>query len=182
MRVGPSEILPLGHPALRRPAAAVEDVSDSAFRREAEMLVETLGAFRERFGFGRAIAAPQIGVPKRFVAADLGDGPFVLVNPRSTWTSVETFTMWDDCMCFPGLLVRVRRYRSVSLQFVDVDGERRSWESLDLPVAELMQHELDHLDGVLAVDRAERVEDIVSREAYEALKDEFLALVDRRSS
>jgi peptide deformylase len=180
MRVGPSEILQLGHPSLRRPATPVDDVSDAAFRDEAARLVETLAAFRGRFGFGRAIAAPQIGMPRRFVAADLGEGPLVLVNPAITWRSDGTFTMWDDCMCFPGLLVRVRRHRSVSVVFTGSSGEQRSWERLDLPVAELMQHELDHLDGVLAVDRAERIEDIVSREAFDSLREEFLARVDRR--
>jgi peptide deformylase len=180
VRVGPSDILQLGHPSLRRRAEPVGDVTDEGFRREARLLTETLEAFRARFGFGRAIAAPQIGVAKRFVAADLGDGPFLLVDPRITWRSEETFTMWDDCMCFPDLLVRVRRHASVSLSYLDEKGESRVWDRLGLPVAELMQHELDHLDGVLAVDRAERVADIVGREAFEALREEFQSQVDHR--
>lgn len=180
MKVGQSEILQLGHPSLRRPASPVDDVTDPAFRRQAALLVETLAAFRDRFGFGRAITAPQIGVPSRFVAVELGDGPLVLVNPQITWRSEGTFTMWDDCMCFPGLLVRVQRHRSVSVGFTDASGNQRSWEQLDLPVAELMQHELDHLDGILAVDRAEGVEDVVSREAFDALREDFLRQVDHR--
>lgn len=172
------DILQLGHPSLRQPSEPVGKVDDPEFQREARLLVETLEAFRERFGFGRAIAAPQIGVPKRFVAANLGDGPFLLVDPDITWRSDETFTMWDDCMCFPDLLVRLRRHRSVSLDYVDERGEHVTWERLELPEAELLQHELDHLEGVLAVDRAERIADIVRRDAFEALKEEFRRQVD----
>jgi peptide deformylase len=112
------------------------------------------------------------------VAANLGQGPFLLVDPHITWRSEETFTMWDDCMCFPDLLVRLRRHRAVSLEYVDERGEPVTWERLELPEAELLQHELDHLDGVLAVDRAEGIVDIVSRETFEELKEEFSRQVD----
>jgi peptide deformylase len=178
VRVGPAEILQLGHPSLRQRSEPVANVSDPEFQREAGLLIETLEAFRERFGFGRAIAAPQIGVPKRFVAANLGQGPLLLVNPSVTWRSDEIFTMWDDCMCFPDLLVRLRRHRGVSIEYFDERGEPVAWERLELPEAELLQHELDHLDGVLAIDRAEGIVDIVSRETFEGLKEKFSRQVD----
>jgi hypothetical protein len=113
VRVGPSVILQLGHPALRRPSARVGEGRDAAFGQQAWVLAETLEAFRERFGFGRAIAAPQIGVPRRLIAVNLGEEPFLVVDPDITWRSEETFTMWDDCMSFPGLLVRLRRHRAL---------------------------------------------------------------------
>jgi peptide deformylase len=178
VKVGPGDILQLGDPALREPATPVGDVHAPTFRGQARLLSATLAAFRERFGFGRAIAAPQIGVPARFVAVDLGEGPILVINPEVTWRSEETFTMWDDCMSFPGLLARVRRHRSISLSYRDEEGHPHDWERLNLPVAELMQHELDHLDGVLAVDRAEHVRDIVSREAFEQSREEFRRRVD----
>jgi peptide deformylase len=180
VRVGPSEILQLGHPALRRPSAPVGEGRDAAFGQQARLLAETLEAFRERFGFGRAIAATQIGVPRRFIAVNLGGDPFLVVDPEIIWRSEDTFTMWDDCMSFPGLLVRLRRHRSISVAYVDAEGASRVWERMDLPTSELFQHEVDHLDGVLAVDRAEDVRDIVSREAFDQLRDEFQERVDHR--
>ena len=182
MRVGPSEILQLGHPALRRPSTPVGERPDATFEEEARLLTETLEAFRLQFGFGRAIAAPQIAVPKRLIAMNLGGDPFLVVDPEITWRSEETFTMWDDCMSFPGLLVRLRRHRSISMAYRGAEGEPRVWERLDLPTSELFQHEVDPLDGVLAVDRAEDVRDIVGREAFDQLRNEFQERVDHRPS
>src|SRR5262245_50849832 len=97
-------VLLLGHPRLRRVSEPVQDVRDSAFREDARQLTDTLAAFRSRHGFGRAIAAPQIGVSRRLIAVNLGQGPFLMVNPEILSRSAEMFTLWDDCMSFPWLL------------------------------------------------------------------------------
>src|SRR5439155_19654778 len=94
------------------------------------------------------------------------------------WRSDETFTMWDDCMSFPSLLVKVRRYRSISLRYQDETGAARVWETLDQAAAELLQHEIDHLDGVLFIDRAEGPDALVHREVFEAQPERFRAQVD----
>lgn len=154
------------------------DFGDPAFREETAALAATLDAFRQHHGFGRAIAAPQIGVAKRFIAMNLGEGTFFIVNPVVTWTSDETFTMWDDCMSFPPLLVRVRRVRSLSLKYQDDRGNEKSWEHVDTAVAELLQHEIDHLDGVLAIDRALDHNGVVMRSLWDARRDEFANMVD----
>jgi peptide deformylase len=86
--------------------------------------------------------------------------------------------MWDDCMSFPDLLVRVERARSLSLEYVDEQGRRKEWRELDQASAELLQHELDHLDGVLAVDRAMGPESLVLRREYERNREYFDAQVD----
>ncbi len=101
-----------------------------------------------------------------------------MINPELVWRSDETFTMWDDCMCFPDLLVRVRRHRSVSLRFLDREGQAHEWSKMDVAAAELLQHEIDHLDGVLALDRAIDREAIISRKAYNAAPEHFRAQVD----
>ena len=174
----PDSILPLGDPRLRTVAQPVLDVRDPVFLAENARLQEVLEVFRQAHGFGRGVAAPQIGIPKRFIALNLGQGTRSLINPVLTWKSPETFTLWDDCMCFPWLLVRVRRHRSISLAFLDEAGERQSWDHLGPAESELIQHECDHLDGVLATDRAEGPEGIITRDAYAAWKDHFTALVD----
>ena len=119
------------------------------------MLIATLRDFRERSGFGRAISAPQIGWMQRVVAMNLGGEPFVLVNPEITWRSEDTFLVWDDCLSVPEVIVRVRRHSSVSLIFRDHEFMRRRWEQLPADLAELVQHEVDHLNGVLMTDLAE---------------------------
>jgi peptide deformylase len=137
-----------------------------------------LAAFRAAHGFGRAISAPQIGVPRRFIALNLGNGPLVMVNPEIVWKSAETFTMWDDCMSFPGLLVKVKRYSSISVCFHDEHGKPQEWLQLNQATSELLQHEIDHLDGILAVDRALDRDSLVLRETFEAQREYFQKQVD----
>ena len=175
---GPAGVRLIGDPVLRTPAGTVGDVTDPRFRREADVLIATLEEFRARRGFGRAIAAPQIGVSKRFIAVDLGDGPFLVIDPVITARSDEMFTMWDDCMSFPWLLVRLRRHLSISMDYTDEEGRPGSWQDLDVATSELMQHELDHLDGILAVDRAEDSSALVAREVFEGDPDRFRDEVD----
>ena len=169
-----ADVLLLGDPRLRVRSSEVESYDSMAF----ESLAATLDAFRKQHGFGRAISAPQIGIAQRFIAVNLGKGTFFIVNPVITWTSGETFTMWDDCMSFPDLLVRVRRAASLSLEYVDEQGKQQSWRELDQAAAELLQHEIDHLDGVLAVDRAIDRDSLVMKPVYDANREQFDSLVD----
>lgn len=115
-------------------------------------LHDTLLDYRERYGAGRAIAAPQIGIKKRLIYMLL-DRPYVIVNPVLSFPDDETFELLDDCMSFPGLLVRVRRYRRCVLDYTDEHGRAVRLE-LDGDMSELIQHEYDHLDGILATMRA----------------------------
>ncbi len=156
----------------------VDNVSTPEFQFNRDRLHATLEAFRSEHGFGRAISAPQIGVGQRFIAVNLGDGPFTIINPEITWCSPQTFTMWDDCMSFPFLLVRVRRHSSISVRFLDDHGNVRVMEQLDRATSELLQHEIDHLNGILAIDHALDADAIVSREAFEESPDRFARQVD----
>ncbi len=174
----PAKILLLGDPALRKNCRPVDDVNNADYRYDCARLHATLKAFRTEHGFGRAISAPQIGVALRFIAVNLGDGPFTMINPEITWASAETFTMWDDCMSFPFLLVRVRRQRSISVRYLDDDGNVRIMDRLDQSTSELLQHEIDHLDGILAVDHALDADAIVSREVFEENPNWFADKVD----
>ena len=170
-----ADVLLLGDPRLRVRSADVRSFED---QEHFGTLAATLKEFRRAHGFGRAISAPQIGVAQRFMAMNLGKGTFFIVNPAITWRSDETFTMWDDCMSFPDLLVRVERAWSLSLEYVDEQGRRKEWRELDRAVSELLQHEIDHLDGVLAVDRALDTQSLVMRREYERNREYFDAMVD----
>ncbi len=176
--VQPARVLLLGDPGLRKKCRPVDDVSNADFQYDRDRLHATLEAFRAEHGFGRAISAPQIGVALRFIAVNLGDGPFTMINPEITWVSPETFTMWDDCMSFPFLLVRVRRHRAISVRYLDDEGNVRVMDRLHQATSELLQHEIDHLDGILAVDHAMDVDALVSREVFEETPDWFADKVD----
>ena len=98
------------------------------------------------------------------------------VNPEIVWRSRETFTLWDDCMSFPDLMVKVRRHRSISIQFQDVQGQIHQWSRINQAFSELLQHEMDHLDGILAVDIA--IEQPISRKYYLDNQNELNSQVD----
>ena len=146
------EILLLGDPRLYEISAPVLKKELPALRGAIGDLFDTLADFKARHGLGRAIAAPQIGVRKRLIVMKI-DTPYVFLNPTLTFPDGEMMEVLDDCMSFPGLFVRVLRHRRAVIRYRD---ER--WNERELPLegdlAELLQHEYDHLDGILATMRA----------------------------
>lgn len=172
------QILLLGDPRLRQPCRPVLDLESPEFREHGRRLTNALERFRSEHGFGRAIAAPQIGIPLRMIAMNLGQGSLLRVNPELTRPSVERFTLWDDCMSFPWLLVRLERHLSVDLRYQDERGEWVSRKSVEQDVSELLQHEVDHLDGILALDRALDRNSVIARQVYLEKKSYFDSLVD----
>ena len=104
------------------------------------------------YHFGRAIAAPQLGIMKRLVYMNI-DTPVVFINPELQDLSEEKFELWDDCMSFPNLLVKVKRHQSLSINYMDENWQPRSWKMAGA-LSELLQHECDHLDGILCTMRA----------------------------
>jgi len=150
------EILLLGNPQLWQPSSLVTDVHAAEPRQIIGDLAATLSDFRERQGFGRAIAAPQIGAHQRILFVKMTDGSFgpaPLINPAIIRASEETMELWDDCFSFPDLMVRVRRHVEVDVSYLDERGQQRIVAARG-DLSELLQHEIDHLDGILATDRA----------------------------
>lgn len=76
-----------------------------------------------------------------------------MFNPELSDLSEELFELWDDCMSFPNLLAKVKRHKSLTIKFFDLNREKQVWHLQD-ELAELIQHEYDHLDGILATRRA----------------------------
>jgi peptide deformylase len=149
------EILQLGNTALWQKSLAVDDPSSLDTESVIRDLTETLSGFREATGFGRGIAAPQIGALKRIIFIRMQPAGFCgpLINPHIAWTSDDQIELWDDCFSFPDLMVRVRRAEEVRVEYLDERGARRVIEARG-DLSELFQHEIDHLDGILAVQRA----------------------------
>ena len=107
---------------------------------------------RSDYNFGRAIAAPQLGIMKRLIYMNI-DKPVVIINPEFTFLSDELFEVWDDCMSFPNLLVKVKRHRKARMTYLDENWQPREM-NLENDLSELLQHEYDHLDGILCTMRA----------------------------
>lgn len=145
-------ILLLGHPDLYEVCSEVTEEELPWMAEVKEDLKDTLLAFRKRYGVGRAIAAPQIGVKKRVIYRHL-DTPVLFINPRIEFPDEEEMEVMDDCMSFPDLLVRVRRYKRCIIHYRDEQWKECSL-ALEGDMAELIQHEYDHLDGILATMRA----------------------------
>ena len=146
------EILKLGNPKLYEVSQPVtqEDARDLAGW--VADLHDTLMDFRKTYGAGRAVAAPQIGVQKRLLYMYV-EKPYVFLNPVMTFPDPEKYQLIDDCMSFPGLCVRVERYRRAVIQYLDMNFQPQTME-LEGDFSELLQHEYDHLDGILATMRA----------------------------
>ncbi len=146
------KILLLGNPALYQVSTAITEKDFSTLPKIVEDLHDTLMAFRKKYGAGRAIAAPQIGVPKRVLYMYI-DQPVVFINPNLDFPDTEQMEVLDDCMSFPNLLVKVQRHKRCIIHYTNMDGQPCSME-LEGDLAELLQHEYDYLDGILAVMRS----------------------------
>ena len=146
------EILLLGDPRLYEIAEEVKKEELESLKPVFTDMFDCIKAIRRDYGFGRAIAAPQIGVRKRLICI-LTDRPYVIINPALEFLGDDTMELMDDCMSFPNLLVRVRRYRHCILHYRDENWLEQTMR-IDDDMAELIQHEYDHLDGILATMRA----------------------------
>jgi peptide deformylase len=162
------EILLLGNPLLRERCRRVRSADTSSVQSIINDLRDTLQHFRSQRGFGRGIAAPQIGVAARVIYVDY-EFSGAMLNPRITKRSRKKFLLWDDCFSFPELLVRVERSTKVDVEFEDEAGKKKHI-SASGGFAELLQHEIDHLDGILAIDRAVDSRHIILRSEYEKLQ------------
>ncbi|MEM6452258.1 MAG: peptide deformylase [Cyanobacteria bacterium P01_D01_bin.105] len=146
------QILLLGNPRLYESSEEVNEQELESLKSVVADLHDTLMVFRKRWGAGRAIAAPQVGVMKRLIYMYI-ERPFVFINPRLEDQSKEMFEVWDDCMSFPELLIKVRRHQSCRIVYRDMSWQLQSM-NLDSDLSELLQHEIDHLDGILSISRA----------------------------
>jgi len=162
------QILQLGNPGLWQKSDGVVDVHSAETRDVVRDLSDTLAGFREATGYGRGIAAPQIGVLKRVVFIRMQPAGFcgALINPEIAWSSEARIELWDDCFSFPDLMVRVSRAAQVRVDYQDDRGLTQSIEA-EGDLSELLQHEIDHLDGILAVQRAISPQAFATRSEWE---------------
>lgn len=142
------DILNHPNPALKQVAADVEPQADSDLRRLVKVMAR---AMYDAPGIG--LAATQVGVLKRVIVFDVDDELVAVCNPRIVDASDETVTDEEGCLSLPGIGVPVERSVTVTCEALDLDGNPVRIDGEDL-LARLLQHEIDHLDGVLIIDRA----------------------------
>jgi peptide deformylase len=143
--MAPYSIRVVGDPVLRQRAAEVTTIDGRLAKLADDMVVTMYDAP------GLGLAAPQVGVEKRLFVYDVGEGPRTIINPQI----VESDGEWayeEGCLSVPGLSWEIVRPKVVHLTGVDLDGNDVSIEADEL-LARCFQHELDHLDGVLLLER-----------------------------
>lgn len=162
-------IVQLGNPILREKCARVIDPTSLEIRELVDDLADTLAHWRAETGYGRGIAAPQIGVLERVIFLRLpGAEPWPLINPEIIWRSEQKIVVWDACLSFLSIFMQVERDREITVRYQTLEGEVRQIEAGgEKDLSELLQHEIDHLDGILAIDRVTDVKTIVTREEFE---------------
>jgi peptide deformylase len=163
------EVLQLGDPRLRDIALTVEDPTSPQIHVLVKDLADTLCHWRATTGYGRAIAAPQLGVAQRVIFLKLpGVEPWPLINPEIIEAGVEKMVVWDACLSFLSIFMQVERHCEIVVRYQNLYGEHLEFEAgNDRNLSELLQHEIDHLDGILAIDRVTDLRTICTRDEFE---------------
>ncbi len=161
----PYEVRVFGDPVLRTVANEVTDI-DGKLAKLAEDMLTTM---YDEPGIG--LAAPQVGVQKRFFVYDYGDGPAALINPVITESDGE-WLYEEGCLSVPGLAWEIVRPKQILITGYDLDGNEVAIEADELE-SRLYQHEMDHLDGVLLLDR---LDDETRKVAMRTVREKFLGL------
>lgn len=167
------EIAQLGNPILRQNAQPVENITDTKLQKLIDALIATAASAN-----GVGIAAPQVSQSYRlFIVASRPSPrypnapqmqPTAMINPRIISHSEETLKGWEGCLSVPGVRGLVPRYHAIAVEYLDRGGNLQRQELTDF-VARIFQHELDHLDGIVFVDRLETTQDLYTEQEYQKI-------------
>lgn len=165
-----TNIIQLGNPKLRQIAQSIVDIQDESV----QQLIDTL-MIKVVDANGVGIAAPQIAQSWRlFIVASRPNlrypdapnmEPTAMINPKIVTHSQETIKGWEGCLSVPGIRGLVPRYQHIEVEYTDRESKKQGCE-LSGFVARIFQHELDHLDGIVFVDRLETTKDLVTEQEY----------------
>lgn len=166
-------ITQLGHPILRASALPVENFTDKKLQELIDSLIDTATAAN-----GVGIAAPQVSQSYRlFIVASRPNSryphapamkPKAMINPKIMAHSEETVKDWEGCLSIPGLRGIIPRYRTIKVEYFNREGKLQQEVLTDF-VARIFQHELDHLNGLVFLDRLESKEDLYTEAEYQNL-------------
>ena len=167
------QIAQLGHHVLRQKTAVVKNLADEEIQNLIDDLILTV---KDVDGVG--IAAPQVYESKRlFILASHPNprypkapkmSPMAVINPKIISHSDKTEKDWEGCLSIPGIRALIPRWQSIEVEFTDRQGKLVQQEFTDF-VARIFQHELDHLDGLVFLDRVETTKDIITEKEYQKI-------------
>lgn len=165
------QIAQLGNPILRQQAQLVNNVRDERTQKLIDALIETTGTAN-----GVGIAAPQVSESYRlFIVASRPNArypnapqmePTAMINPRIITHSTDMVKGWEGCLSVPGIRGLVPRYQAIEVEYMTRDGQLHRQELTDF-VARIFQHEYDHLDGIVFLDRVENTQDLITEQEYQ---------------
>ncbi|NEQ22804.1 MAG: peptide deformylase [Microcoleus sp. SIO2G3] len=165
------QIAQLGNPVLRQQAQIVDNIQDNRLQQLIDHLITTVLAAN-----GVGIAAPQVSESYRlFIVASRPNPryphaplmePTAMINPRIIAHSTEVVQGWEGCLSIPGIRGLVPRYQAVEVEYTSRDGQVHRQELTDF-VARIFQHEHDHLDGIVFLDRVESMQDLMTEQEYQ---------------
>jgi peptide deformylase len=136
-----------GDPVLRDRARSIKEINDEVRQLAADMIVTMVQ------GDGVGLAANQVGQLKRLIVVDIGQGPMVLINPKILDKSKKREALEEGCLSLPGLSLRVRRSCKINLEYFQLSDGKRIKLLAEGILARVVLHEIDHLDGVLLIDK-----------------------------
>lgn len=167
------DIIELGHPILRQQARSIKQIQDDRI----QTLIDDLMATVQKAN-GVGIAAPQVAESDQLVIVASRPNlrypnaptmePMPMINPRILAHSDETVKGWEGCLSVPGIRGNVPRYQAIELEFIDRFGKLQKMEMTDF-VARIVQHEYDHLNGIVFVDRVESTKDLITEKEYQKI-------------
>lgn len=167
------EVIKMGNPSLRQVCAAVSksEINTPEFQSFLDSLIET-----QRAQNGAGIAAPQVDVLQRVFTMEVTDNPrypdketfplYVAINPQIEFKSEELVDSWEGCLSIPGIRGQLPRYKKILFKALDRHGHPFEVQ-LEGFAAIVAQHELDHLNGILLIDRMETMQTLAFQDEYE---------------
>ncbi|MFB2982848.1 peptide deformylase [Microseira sp. BLCC-F43] len=165
------EIIQLGNPILRQQAKPIDNLADECIQTLIDELIATVAKAN-----GVGIASPQVAESYRlFIVASRPNPrypnaptmePTAMINPRIIGHSTEVVKGWEGCLSVPGIRGLVPRYQAIEVEYTSRDGKLHRQELTDF-VARIFQHEYDHLDGIVFIDRVESTQELMTEQEYQ---------------
>lgn len=160
------DVLLLGNNKLREKSTEVKNFDDN-LNKGLQDLKDTLLYLQETKKIGRAIAAPQIGWMENVIYYNMPERNFFMINPQILSKSEELIDVWDSCFCFDvAFFVQIKRHKKINVEYCDPSG-KNIVETFFNDLSELAQHEIDHLNGILATDHLKDTKNIIMRSEWE---------------
>ncbi|MFH1582543.1 MAG: peptide deformylase [bacterium] len=153
-------------PVLRKKSEEVKEITP-----EIRKLIEEMVLVLEK-DKGVGLAAPQVGVSKRIIVFETGEGVTVLINPQIVKKGKKQFMDMEGCLSFPNIWVKIKRPERIEIEAQDLLG-RKIQMGASMMVSRVLQHELDHLDGILFIDKINFMEKLKIRDKLNKLKNKY---------